>query len=55
VYKQAPYEEITEEEYFALKDLTPAVDWSMITHYEKEDSTDNVKELACSAGACELV
>jgi ribonucleoside-diphosphate reductase alpha chain len=54
VYKQAPYEEITEEQYNALKDLTPVVDWSMITQYETEDTTDNVKELSCSAGVCEI-
>lgn len=52
-YRQAPYEEITEEEYYALAATIPAdVDWdSLIEH------TDNVKgtqTLACSADGCEI-
>lgn len=53
-YKQAPYQEITEEEYNKLSSLMPDIDWSKLGDYEKEDSTTNTKELACSAGVCEL-
>jgi len=55
-YKQAPYQEITYNEYRKwLKKTTDKVDWSKITEYEKEDNTENTKELACSAGTCEII
>jgi hypothetical protein len=33
----------------------PEFDWSGLAHLEKDDSTVNVKELACSAGVCEIL
>jgi ribonucleoside-diphosphate reductase alpha chain len=55
-YKQAPYQEITYNEYRSwLKKTTDVVDWSKITEYETEDMTENTKELACSAGTCEII
>ena len=55
-YKQAPYQEITKDEYKEwLTKTTDSIDWTMITDYEKEDMTENTKELACVAGACEIV
>jgi len=55
-YKQAPYQEITYNEYRSwLKKTTDVVDWSKITEYETEDNTENTKELACSAGTCEII
>ena len=55
-YKQAPYQEITYNEYRKwLKKTTDTVDWSKITEYETEDNTENTKELACSAGTCEII
>ena len=55
-YKQAPYQEITYNEYRKwLKKTTDVVDWSKITEYETEDNTENTKELACSAGTCEII
>ena len=55
-YQQAPYQEITEEEYNEWMDKTVhEIDWNLITNYEKEDMTENTKELACTAGACEIV
>jgi len=54
-YKQAPYQEITEDEYKEwLNKTTSFIDWSLITEYEKEDMTENTKELACTAGACDI-
>jgi ribonucleoside-diphosphate reductase alpha chain len=54
-YRQAPYEEITEEQYLAeLAKMPETIDWSLISLYESEDQTTNAKELACSAGVCEL-
>ena len=55
-YQQAPYQEITEKEYDEWMDKTVhEIDWNLITNYEKEDMTENTKELACTAGACEIV
>jgi len=55
-YQQAPYQEITKKEYKQwLKKTTNNVDWSLLMDYEKEDMTENTKELACTAGACEII
>ena len=55
-YKQAPYQEITYNQYRKwLKKTTDVVDWSKITEYETEDNTENTKELACTAGTCEII
>jgi len=55
VYKQAPYQEISEEEYEELLKLTPQnVDWAKMADYEKEDHTVASQELACVAGGCEI-
>lgn len=54
-YKQAPYQEITEEQY--LKDLKEVVtvDWDRLNEYEKTDRTTAMKEFACTGGSCEIV
>jgi len=55
-YQQAPYQEITVEEYKEWqKKTTSNIDWDLIKEYEKEDMTENTKELACTAGACEIL
>jgi ribonucleoside-diphosphate reductase alpha chain len=54
VYKQAPYTEITKEEYLKAKERMPAIDWSLLPAFEKEDFTTAARELACSAGVCEM-
>jgi ribonucleoside-triphosphate reductase (thioredoxin) len=54
-YQQAPYQECTKEEYEALLAKMPNFNWEALADLEKDDSTINTKELACSAGACELV
>ena len=54
-YQQAPYQEITEEEYNAwVLKMPKDISWDMLQEYEKEDMTVNTKELACSAGHCEI-
>jgi ribonucleoside-diphosphate reductase alpha chain len=54
-YKQAPYQEITEEEYEnAVKAFPKNIDWSLLADLENEDTTTFTHELACSAGGCEL-
>ncbi len=53
---QAPYQECDEEEYNKLKEIMPEdIDWKILAEYEKEDTTESHKELACTAGACEYV
>jgi ribonucleoside-triphosphate reductase (thioredoxin) len=51
-YEQAPYEEITEEQYNELVRAMPeAVDWNI---NEATDVTEGSQELACVGGACEI-
>lgn len=54
-YQQAPYTECTEAEYQALLDRMPEFDWDALRHFEKDDATVNTKELACTAGVCEII
>ena len=53
VYKQAPYQEITKEEYDNFVASFPSIDWGNLK--EEEDTTTGTQELSCSAGACEIV
>ena len=55
-YTQAPYEEITEQEYLDMVAKMPeSIDWSELANYEKEDHTAGTQTLACAAGGCEMV
>ena len=54
-YLQAPYTECTEEEFLVLSSRMPGFDWDRLTHFEKDDSTVNVRELACQSGVCEIL
>jgi ribonucleoside-triphosphate reductase len=55
-YEQAPYQDITSEEYDQwMKKIPQQVDWSMLTAYELEDGTTSSQDLACSAGGCDVV
>ena len=55
-YKQAPYQDIDEKEYNKLMESMPtSIDWSKLQEFEKEDTTSGSKELACTAGVCEIV
>ena len=52
-YKQAPYEECTEEQYEALKASIPTgVDWDNFKEYD--DNVEGAQMLACVAGVCEI-
>ena len=55
VYQQAPYEECTADEFTALQEKIPFVNWSGLTEYEKEDYTTSSQELACTGNACEVI
>jgi len=54
-YKQAPYQEITMEQYTELVEKMPVIDWSWLSDYEFEDTTTGLQTLACSASNCEVV
>lgn len=53
-YKQAPYQEITEEVYEELLKEVVEIDWDELSEYELTDQTTSAKELACAGGMCEL-
>ncbi len=55
VYKQAPYEEISREEYERRAAEFPAIEWERLSEYEKEDNTKSSQTLACSGNSCEIV
>lgn len=53
-YKQAPYQEISAEEYEFHVALQPDCRWADLSFYEMADMTTGSQELACSAGGCDL-
>jgi ribonucleoside-diphosphate reductase alpha chain len=55
-YKQAPYQEITEDEYNEWMAKMPAeIDWTLLRNFETVDTTAGSQDLACSGGVCEVV
>ena len=56
-YQQEPYQDIEPDEYLEWKDRMSYVniDWSRLQDFEKEDTTNGSRELACTAGVCEVV
>ena len=55
-YQQAPYQDIDAEQYKEfLTKMPKSVDWSKLSDFEKEDTTSGGRELACTAGVCEVV
>jgi ribonucleoside-diphosphate reductase alpha chain len=54
-YKQAPYQDCTQQEYQMLLDKMPkTVEWDKLAEYEQTDMTIGAQELACAAGFCEI-
>jgi ribonucleoside-diphosphate reductase alpha chain len=51
-YRQAPYEECTEEEYKELKAKQPQINWEAFI--ENTDNVEGAQMLACSSGSCEI-
>jgi ribonucleoside-triphosphate reductase (thioredoxin) len=55
-YQQAPYQDIDADTYKEWSAKMPKnVDWSLLQEFEKEDTTSGGRELACTAGVCEIV
>lgn len=55
IYKQAPYTELTEQQYLDAAAKMPVIDWSKLAEFESEDHTTAMKEYACSNGSCAVV
>ena len=55
-YQQAPYQDTDKAGYeLLLKQMPKEVDWAKLSEYESQDMTIGAQELACVAGACEIV
>jgi len=55
-YKQAPYQECSENQYLQMMDTMPQdIDWNELSKYEIEDNTRGSQEYACSGDKCEIV
>ena len=56
-YQQAPYQDIEADDYYDWQKSYEHVvlDWNKLTDFEKEDNTSGSRELACTAGVCEVV
>jgi ribonucleotide reductase alpha subunit len=54
VYKLAPFEKISEEEYREMMKGRNKIDFSLLSSYEKEDETDVKQEYACVGDNCTL-
>ena len=56
-YKQAPYQEVSKEEYEDLLSKMPkSIRWEDLSFYETEDGTSGTQTLACTSdGNCEIV
>jgi ribonucleoside-diphosphate reductase alpha chain len=55
-YQQAPYEDISAEQYEELLASMPKdINWNDLVYFEQEDNTTGSQELACTGGACEIV
>jgi ribonucleoside-diphosphate reductase alpha chain len=55
-YQQAPYQDIDANTYKEwVKKMPKNVDWNKLQDFEKEDTTSGGRELACTAGVCEIV
>lgn len=54
VYKQAPYQKLSEEDYEERTKNFPKIAWSKFIGYETEDNTTASRELACTGGVCDI-
>ncbi len=54
IYKQAPYQECTQEEYLELLKKMPKLNWKELQKYESKDYTEGSQELACVGNSCEI-
>jgi ribonucleoside-diphosphate reductase alpha chain len=55
VYPNAPYETISEERYNEMAAALPPIDMAKIWLFEDHDTTTVAREVACSAGSCDIL
>lgn len=53
-YKQAPYEEISEDKYNKLVENLKKIDYSQLSMYETDDNTEGAKSYNCTGDRCEI-
>ena len=53
VYAQAPFEAITQQVHHQHPEVN--VDYTMLSFYEKTDTTTSSHTMACTSGACEII
>jgi ribonucleoside-diphosphate reductase alpha chain len=53
-YNQAPYEAIDEATYLQMVSNMPDIDFSKLSNFETQDTTEANRTLACAGGACEI-
>ena len=51
-YKQAPYEDITEEQYQEMLAKMPTINWNDFQEFE--DMVEGAQTLACVSGTCSI-
>jgi ribonucleoside-triphosphate reductase len=54
VFAWSPFEKISKEQYNQLVADFPAIDFTKLSDFEKEDKTEGSREYACTAGGCEI-
>ncbi len=55
IYQQAPYQDITKEQYEKAVDEFPQIDWNKFDSYEVDDTTIKSHELSCVGNYCEVI
>ena len=55
-YRQAPYQDITEEEYIEfVKQMPKKINWVELSKFEEEDNTRGSQSYSCTGDKCEIV
>lgn len=54
IYKQAPYQPISKEEYEIMMQTFPVVDFDLYNTNEHQDNTLGAQTLACTGNMCEI-
>ena len=56
IYKQAPFMEVSKQEYTEANKLMPKdLDWTRLGAYETSDQTVGSQTMACTSGECEII
>lgn len=55
IYPQAPYQDITKEQYEEAVSKFPKIEWEIFNNYEVDDTTIKSHELSCVGNYCEII